>query len=166
MDLKRSTSTSPICSVRRWIVTVLGYVVVLTETLQLTVGIRRWSLRSPATPRPTVMEWGTAERFRLRGDGRVIGKVEGGWFVVRLRAVGGFSVHGWALRWGLGNGLGELLGRSRFRGGCLRFRGMMVRWVVWMDSDCRSWGMGVRRYGCWMKVEGGVEWGSGEGPRG
>ncbi|KAK8993402.1 hypothetical protein V6N11_033502 [Hibiscus sabdariffa] len=44
------------------------------------------------------MEWGTAERFRLRGDGRVIGKVEGGWFVARLRAVGGFSVHGWALR--------------------------------------------------------------------
>ncbi|KAL4352840.1 hypothetical protein GQ457_06G010280 [Hibiscus cannabinus] len=42
---------SRIFTIHRWIGTKTRYVVLLGNTSQLTVGIRRWRLRSPATAR-------------------------------------------------------------------------------------------------------------------
>ncbi|KAK8980603.1 hypothetical protein V6N11_063203 [Hibiscus sabdariffa] len=49
MDLKRSTSPPRICSVHRWMVVISRYVTRAAESYTLTVGIRHWSSRPPAT---------------------------------------------------------------------------------------------------------------------
>ncbi|KAL4324820.1 hypothetical protein GQ457_11G020920 [Hibiscus cannabinus] len=152
---------SRIYTIHRRIGMKMRYVAPLVDTLQLTVGIRRRRLRSPATPRPTSGGGYGVWRFDLGEQGGVRLRAVGaeGWFRLGRGEDGGLLLGVWVMMGAPDGGCVVAIGFGEWGsdgGGCSDGDekdddGIACCWQSAGGRDHRCWqSAGGRDHGCWQ----------------